>query len=305
MASLTTWMRLEPHSRAADMEASLELRIHDPLWMLARQWQFGEFHGEDAGSPIWAAYKGDKMPIRLYLPGPIDGHSHDHVQEYQADVPLEYLVEQERTPAQEAMLANRHLAVEAGQHFLRLLPESLAQAHRARLLQTHGLNELTQAERERMDADSVAFLDLMARRALDGAKLLATVQQPSPEAGAIALGFDATDAGAVGQTITAWLKWCERMAGPVSPQVAARPAWNPERMEYAGSLAAPRGATGEQTVLTAAQYPGGHLDWYSFDAVAGKLERETGVDSEPISDATLPTALSFRGLPSNRVWEVE
>ena len=28
------------------------MRIADPLWMLGRQWQFGEFKGEDNGSPI-------------------------------------------------------------------------------------------------------------------------------------------------------------------------------------------------------------------------------------------------------------
>ena len=27
--------------------------MHDPLWMLTRQWQLGEFEGEDSGSPIY------------------------------------------------------------------------------------------------------------------------------------------------------------------------------------------------------------------------------------------------------------
>jgi len=30
----------------------LTARTADPLWALARQWQVGEFHGEDAASPI-------------------------------------------------------------------------------------------------------------------------------------------------------------------------------------------------------------------------------------------------------------
>src|SRR5689334_17243389 len=54
MGSITTWARIEPHSRAADMDSGLEMRIHDPLWMLTRQWQFGEFQGEEAGSCITA-----------------------------------------------------------------------------------------------------------------------------------------------------------------------------------------------------------------------------------------------------------
>ena len=44
--------RLEGRSRDANNESGLEMRIADALWMLGRQWQFGEFRGEDNGSPI-------------------------------------------------------------------------------------------------------------------------------------------------------------------------------------------------------------------------------------------------------------
>ena len=47
------WRRIEPHSREEDdFVNGLRAEIHDPAWMLARQWQLGEFEGEDAGSPI-------------------------------------------------------------------------------------------------------------------------------------------------------------------------------------------------------------------------------------------------------------
>jgi hypothetical protein len=48
------WTRLEPQSRGGNPSPGLEARMHDPLWLLARQWQFGEFHGEDAGTPLTA-----------------------------------------------------------------------------------------------------------------------------------------------------------------------------------------------------------------------------------------------------------
>ena len=56
MPSITSWMRLEPLSRNAEMNSSLQARIYDPLWMLARQWQLGEFQGEDNGSPVMARF---------------------------------------------------------------------------------------------------------------------------------------------------------------------------------------------------------------------------------------------------------
>jgi hypothetical protein len=46
------WLRLEPRCRSDDFSRGLEARTADPLWMLARQWQTGEFEGEDAGSPL-------------------------------------------------------------------------------------------------------------------------------------------------------------------------------------------------------------------------------------------------------------
>ena len=53
--SITTWTRLEPLPRDASMQRSLQAQVRDPAWMLARQWQVGEFTGADAGSPVQAS----------------------------------------------------------------------------------------------------------------------------------------------------------------------------------------------------------------------------------------------------------
>src|SRR5438552_10870653 len=57
-SSITSWTRLEPHCRDADMRATLGARVFDPLWMLTRQWQVGEFQAEDAGMPVMARLRG-------------------------------------------------------------------------------------------------------------------------------------------------------------------------------------------------------------------------------------------------------
>ena len=57
MPSITSWNRLEPRTRSPSL-LGIEARIHDPLWLLARQWQFGEFLGEDAGSPVSVRVRG-------------------------------------------------------------------------------------------------------------------------------------------------------------------------------------------------------------------------------------------------------
>ena len=59
MSSITSWMRLQPLSRNAEMKNSLQAKIYDPLWLLARQWQMGEFEGEDNGSPVIARWRSE------------------------------------------------------------------------------------------------------------------------------------------------------------------------------------------------------------------------------------------------------
>ena len=61
MPSVTTWNRLEPASRPTDVTVGLEARIHDPLWLLGRQWQMQEFAGQDAGSPVSASIAIDAL----------------------------------------------------------------------------------------------------------------------------------------------------------------------------------------------------------------------------------------------------
>ena len=45
-------VRLE-QDPAGDVDAALQARTADPLWMMTRQWQLGEHQGEDASSPVW------------------------------------------------------------------------------------------------------------------------------------------------------------------------------------------------------------------------------------------------------------
>lgn len=54
-ASRTLWTRLEPRTRDTKLDRVLRAEVHDPAWMLCRQWQVGEFQGEDAGSPVDAS----------------------------------------------------------------------------------------------------------------------------------------------------------------------------------------------------------------------------------------------------------
>ena len=116
MPSITSWIRLEPRSRNAGMNTSLQAKVYDPLWLLARQWQFGEFQGEDNGSPILARWQGEAARLTRFHSGAISPHTQVDAPRYDASLPLETLVEREtaRPTSQPPKLEKLRLAAEAG-----------------------------------------------------------------------------------------------------------------------------------------------------------------------------------------------
>ena len=58
--------RLEPRARDRDLQNGFAARLHDPLWLLARQWQMGEHQGENATSPVRVNYTVSRTPINSF-----------------------------------------------------------------------------------------------------------------------------------------------------------------------------------------------------------------------------------------------
>ena len=70
---LRIWSRLEPRARQVDFAGTLSAPIADPMFLLGRQWQFGEFAGTDAGSAIFATLAREIHPMTVPGAGPDDG----------------------------------------------------------------------------------------------------------------------------------------------------------------------------------------------------------------------------------------
>jgi hypothetical protein len=66
--SITFWSRLEPRPRADDLANALAARVRDPAWFLARQWQLGEFDGEDAASPAYMKVASELSRMAAWAP---------------------------------------------------------------------------------------------------------------------------------------------------------------------------------------------------------------------------------------------
>ena len=126
MPSITSWSRIEPVGAGDDVAAGLAARIADPLWLLARQWQVGEFQAEDGGTPIVARWRGDVAAPDPLPPRPDPaGHAAAGAALRPGDV------SRSRCSSSASRSASRRadtptaeglrLGVESGQHFLRLL----------------------------------------------------------------------------------------------------------------------------------------------------------------------------------------
>ena len=96
LAAPPTLTRLEPQGTLGDPRPGVEARVHDPLWLLGRQWQLGEFVGEDAGTPLTVRAVTRTVAVDRWAPG--DAHTGRAFGRDQRDL-LEPLVEAEPVTA--------------------------------------------------------------------------------------------------------------------------------------------------------------------------------------------------------------
>jgi hypothetical protein len=69
LPSIVTSSRLELMGLSPDLTPGLQALVGDPLWLLARQWQFEELRGEDGGTPIGAVVVVEQARLSRLHPG--------------------------------------------------------------------------------------------------------------------------------------------------------------------------------------------------------------------------------------------
>jgi hypothetical protein len=312
MPSITSWSRIEPLPPGNDVATGLAARTADALWLLARQWQVGEFQAEDGGTPIAARWRGHVAAPTRYQLGPIPPDTQTTAPRMQrGDVPLEVFVERQpyRLPSADAPGAEGvRLGVEAGQHFLRLLAaQATAQDYSGAFTRTFAVRPLPADGVARLDAASRGYLRVVAGRALDGRRLRAALARLSGNAlPNIGTPIASGDAAELRAACAAWTAWADELFSQPS---ADDQAWQRERMEYAFSLATRTSADPfDEWTLTAEQYGGGALDWYSFDrngeVNVGTTPGEAD-EGEVVVRTSLPAPVTLRGMPAQRFWEME
>ncbi|MCP4632626.1 MAG: hypothetical protein GY855_06830 [candidate division Zixibacteria bacterium] len=296
--SITAYNRIESTPRSVDFDASLKAEVRDSLWMLTRQWQFGEFKGEDAGSAVTAQILGehtqmDRLSFPENLPFP-----------YDENIPLETTVEREK------LTASLYLALQMSRYFLKLMKAYSLDTYLDKFITRYPLNYNIddndfEGQQMHMAIDNIIF---------DGYLLYEEITT--------------TDTG---ETQSRYAKWINGDTGITNPNKAefikiadhmvawlqrsySQPkndsdtAWLRSQLEYQFKMASP--FMQNQKILRADQYYEGHLDWYSFDLDLRKklsFERESliPVTDNEILTSFIPSPIAFKGMPNPRFWTME
>jgi hypothetical protein len=283
--SITGATRLETLPTAISMKTGLQAPLADPLWLLARQWQFNEFQGEDAGTPLKLRFALQGTPIDAFRSG-----TDAQRQPWQAldAVPLETRVE-----AEPVWATHPRLRGEAGLHLLRMSAPAL----RTALLQNYPLTlpTLTDAEAA-ADQAGLLWSQLFNQRTVDASALRADLQPLLVDD--VLTGVPAALAGvadaATQALLQTWLDWYDAL---VYEGAADNPAWQRTRMEYAFALKS------GNVALDAQEYTDGHLDWDDFIATTAPGD---AAPTHTFSVAQrIPTPVRYPGMPAERYWEFE
>jgi hypothetical protein len=261
------WIRILPRSRSNDLQESLAMRVADPLWMLGRQWQFGEFQGEDNGSPATVQVNFHNIPTQLH--------------EGNREQPLEMQVEYIPPPKQ----LDWRTRIRVGQQFARFLKKSKEKWIGN---MPPGIGFIIAPEEEALDENTRDFVEVAAGNTLDGQALVWAMRTSEWKNWTLPW-LEAMDS---------LRDWWHRLYEPEN--APSNDYWLPEKLCHQFKLE----VQSTNLKIHAPDYQSGELDWYSFDEVIGDQGRWPIRYAKTVS-GMLPTNLTFAGMPHKRLYQFE
>jgi hypothetical protein len=291
LPTIKGWNRLEGRPRKQEFNRSLKAEIHDPLWLLTRQWQFGEFTGEDAGSPIDSQITVNQKSLNQYI---VNGEART----YDEKIPLEVRVERD------FLKKDVLLQVQLAKYFLKLLAdEPNIVLIKKSLIEKYQLDENGRAYQ---DKNSLQYLKAIRGKLFDGFQLMEDFNKNDVS--------KLADINLISTTnpINNYLKklsdYFKRLYS--QPIDESENAWQASKLEYQFACSSTESSENE-VFLDASQYTQGHLDWFNFN-IENSLDFEIKpgenilppkVKNETLS--CIPAPVAFNGMPSPRFWEME
>lgn len=298
--TVTVWNRLEGRPRTAAFDRSLKAEVRDALWMLARQWQVGEFVADDAGSPITSRYSFEMTPLTEYQPAGGAPEAFDPT------TPLEASVERRPIPLERegSEIALEHRLV-MGRHWLKMISD-LPPAYREGYVERYGFdppdpNDPAEVERCAHPEAWQAFA-AAAGRGMDGVRFYEHLTaNPPGDAWAGVAAVEPGDHQTLSERAQKFVEWAERTFW--QPGAAEETAWVPERLEY--QLACAGSSASGPKRFVAEEYYRGRLDWHDFETAAEQRRPQGPEAPAPVTSTVIATPAKFDGMPDPRWWAFE
>lgn len=308
--TVTIWNRLEARPRTIAFDRALSAEVRDPLWMLCKQWQMGEFRGSDAGSPVSARLEVDTTQLTKYQP---DGLA---VEPFEDDIPLEAKVEQRTV---QLTMGGRPVSMDLrlvmGRQWLAMIA-GIGGGYRQEFIGGYPVtvpDPSSAADVDRCAQPEVwQLFAAVAGRAMDGGALYGYLAaSPAHHAYDGIAGIAPGDHDAIDTQAGLFLAWFRRLLRQPEPR---SDAWVPDRLEYQFAASAPlpaaAGAAPGAKTYVATGYHSGRLDWYSVDVdpalSLGPVTPPPPGPPAPSSPTTMiPIPVSFAGMPNTRWWAFE
>ncbi len=294
--------KLEGVPRLEDFDRSLRAEIYDPLWMICRQWQFGEFQGEDSGTAFQAQiFSEHRVPNQILL-----GPEHKPLA-YNASIkPLEIAVERE------SVQINLYGSVEISRYLHRIMSKQIQDHNRIFLLSAYPIKIVTILKDkkpdnyvvEEEDREASYFKVSVEKRMPDGAAILSDMKNGTFIGKMLAqAGFSPADKPKMEDVQKSLLAWYAKFYDQPAPN---ENTWAPSNLDYNFSIELPA-ENGEKRALCADHYASGHLDWYDFDEInLGRTTDRPAADSvQQVVQSFIPAPLRFSGMPHPRYWQME
>ncbi|MEM6342977.1 MAG: hypothetical protein AAF927_03820 [Bacteroidota bacterium] len=301
------WLRVDGVNRQEDFSETFSLKTADPLWMLARQWQMGEFQAENNARPLYASIIYKSAKVNNLSTSSLDeaGNPTTTKRSLDENSCLEALIEHIQLPlnwrdririGQQIMryLGNRYL-----NDFVGLYPFSddiwLS------------LPEADTIEAKKLDPQTKDYIELILAngQVLDGKKIVDWLRV------ALALNENEnekiqeavetlTSNTKIQEVVKKFHNWFVSLYGSWTAQDS--PAWSSKDLNYNFDLEVVKdGLLGIS--LKASNHPGGTLDWYSFEEAIIHDENTWG--EEKTTPPQICTNLEPAGLPKKRLYEFE
>jgi hypothetical protein len=299
--TVTTWNRLEGRPRTANFDRALKAEVRDALWMLTKQWQMGEFQGDDAGSPIFAKLHLDTTRLTKYQ---ADSHP---VSAFETAIPLEAKVEHRPIPFELGGQAiSLDLRLLMGRQWLKLMRsvgnfnQAYIKRHRIALPNPNLKKDVLLCAHQEVWQTFSA----VAGRCMDGYNLYRYLKESNTHHAYDGIPGIAGNESAIDTLATKFTEWFDTLYY----QPSSSDAWNPSHLEYQFACSVPT-STGEK-VYTAEEYHQGHLDWYNFDldSTSKGLGNLPAPPTDPRNTDTqtlIPAPITFEGMPNTRWWAFE